>query len=63
MTILKLVSDTSRKPYAIVKASDEADAEIFAQNNAHIQDYYFYGMTAGAATETTEEGVFHVPFN
>ena len=41
MKIIKTVTDTTSKPFALVIANDESDAEIFAQENAHYHESYF----------------------
>lgn len=62
----------SNKPYVIVVGLDEADAEIFAQQNAAIEYPYFEGMTAQAAADVSEffeneltesERAFNIKFN
>jgi len=78
MKIIKTVTETEFKPFALVIANDESDAEIFAQENAHLIEPYFEGMETGSATEIDKsdfqefflnketeirKGVFHVPFN
>jgi len=78
MKIIKTVTETTSKPFVFVIATDEADAEIFAQENAHLIEPYFEGMETGTATEIDKsdfhefflnketeikKGVFHVPFN
>jgi len=60
--ILESHTETTGKPFLLVRASDEADAEIFAQDNGADFDEYFEGMTAGMARETTEPQVYRVNF-
>ena len=51
MKIIKTVIETTSKPFALVIAKDESDAEIYAQENAYLIDEYFEGMETGSATE------------
>ena len=51
MKIIKTVTETTSKPFALVIAKDESDAEIFAQQYTYLIDEYFEGMETGTATE------------
>lgn len=49
-------------PFVLVRANDESDAEIFADENAAEFDDYFEGMKTSKSQETSEEGVYRVNF-